>query len=148
MLKFITKSLTIISFIYPVNGFVPWNSGLSNYKPYNIPYIKANINPDIKVDIKADICPEYIEKYAQYLNNEQSEFIVKKITGILPQVDSVAGYVLHTNDVLINEILNNNMLDVETKKSLVLFFIKLTLGGDAMGSELLQWYHDLVQCLL
>ena len=89
-----------------------------------------------------------IQKYAKYLNIDQSEFLVKKITGVLPQVDSVAGYVLHTNDLLINKILNTSILDLETKKQLVLFFIKITQNGDNMGHELLQWYYDLVNCLL
>ena len=74
--------------------------------------------------------------------------LVKKITGVLPQVDSVAGYVLHTNDVLINKILNNPVLDLETKKHWVLFFIRITQNGDNMGHQLLQWYHDIVNCLL
>ena len=82
------------------------------------------------------------------MNVFQREFLVKKITGVLPQVDSVAGYVLHTNDVLINKILNNPILDLETKKHWVLFFIKITQNGDNMGSQLLQWYHDFVNCLL
>ena len=115
-------------------AFVPWSTGLSNLK---LPIHKTN-----------DICPEYIEKYAKYLNIEQSEFLVKKITGVLPQVDSVAGYVLHANDVLINKILNNPILNLETKKHWVLFFIRITQNGDNMGHELLQYYYDLVNCLL
>jgi hypothetical protein len=118
----------------PAQAFVPWGNGLPNLK--------------LPIHNTPDVCPEYIEKYAKYLNTEQSEFIVKKITGVLPQVDSVAGYVLHTNDVLINKILNNPMLDLETKKHWVLFFIKITQNGDNMGHQLLQYYHDLVNCLL
>lgn len=132
MLKFIFKILMIIS--TPAQAFVPWGNGLPNLK--------------LPIHNTPDVCPEYIEKYAKYLNTEQSEFLVKKITGVLPQVDSVAGYVLHTNDVLINKILNNPMLDLETKKHWVLFFIKITQNGDNMGHQLLQYYHDLVNCLL
>ena len=66
-------------------AFVPWSTGLSKIQ---LPLDKTN-----------DICPDYIQKYAKYLNIDQSEFLVKKITGVLPQVDSVAGYVLHTNDL-------------------------------------------------
>lgn len=118
----------------PAQAFLPWGNGLPNLK--------------LPIHNTPDVCPEYIEKYAKYLNTEQSEFLVKKITGVLPQVDSVAGYVLHTNDVLINKILNNPMLDLETKKHWVLFFIKITQNGDNMGHQLLQYYHDLVNCLL
>lgn len=132
MFKFLFKILMIIS--TPAQAFVPWGTGLPNLQ---LPIHKT-----------PDVCPEYIEKYAKYLNTQQSEFLVKKITGVLPQVDSVAGYVLHTNDVLINKILNNPMLDLETKKHWVLFFIKITQNGDNMGHQLLQWYHDIVNCLL
>lgn len=132
MLKFIFKILMIIS--TPAQAFLPWGNGLPNLK--------------LPIHNTPDVCPEYIEKYAKYLNTKQSEFLVKKITGVLPQVDSVAGYVLHTNDVLINKILNNPMLDLETKKHWVLFFIKITQNGDNMGHQLLQYYHDLVNCLL
>ena len=132
MLKFLTKFLIII--ITPTQAFVPWGNRLPNLQ---FPIHKTT-----------DICPEYIEKYAKYLNNEHSEFLVKKITGVLPQVDSIAGYVLHTNDVLINKILNNPILDLETKKRLVLFFIKITQNGDNIGHQLLQCYHDIVNCLL
>tara|TARA_B100000424_G_C22622462_1_gene345765 strand:- start:93 stop:491 length:399 start_codon:yes stop_codon:yes gene_type:complete len=132
MLKFFTKFLIIIS--TSTHAFIPWSNGLSN--------LKSPINKNI------EICPEYIEKYSKYLNTDQSEFLVKKITGILPQVDSIAGYVLHSNDVLINKILNNPMFDLETKKHWVLFFIRITQNGDNMGHQLLQWYYDLVNCLL
>jgi hypothetical protein len=118
----------------PAQAFLPWGNGLPNLK--------------LPIHNTPNVCPEYIEKYAKYLNTEQSEFLVKKITGVLPQVDSVAGYVLHTNDVLINKILNNPMLALETKKNWVLFFIKITQNGDNMGHQLLQYYHDLVNCLL
>jgi hypothetical protein len=132
MLKFLTKFLIIIS--TPAQAFVPWGNRLPNLQ--------------LLIHKTPDVCPEYIEKYAKYLNTEQSEFLVKKITGVLPKVDSVAGYVLHTNDVLINKILNNPMLDLETKKHWVIFFIRITQNGDNMGHQLLQWYHDIVNCLL
>ena len=83
MLKFIFKILMIIS--TPAQAFLHWGNGLPNLK--------------LPIHNTPNVCPEYIEKYAKYLNTEQSEFLVKKITGVLPQVDSVAGYVLHTNDV-------------------------------------------------
>lgn len=132
MFKFLFKILMIIS--TPAQAFVSWETRLPTLQ---LPIHKT-----------PDVCPEYIEKYAKYLNTQQSEFLVKKITGVLPQVDSVAGYVLHTNDVLINKILNNPMLDLETKKHWVLVFIRITQNGDNMGSQLLQWYHDFVNCLL
>ena len=93
-------------------------------------------------------CPEYLSKYSELFNEKQSEFIVKKIAGIFPKMDVISHYVLHTNDVLINTILNDNHLKMEIKKILVLFLINLTQTGDATGGHILQLYQDIVNCLL
>ena len=95
-----------------------------------------------------DICPSYLEKYTQFLNQEQGEFLVKKTAGVFPQMDSVSNFVLHTNDILINKVLNNNDLSSDIKKNLVLFLIHMTQNGDSTGSHILQFYNDLVNCLL
>ncbi len=93
-------------------------------------------------------CPEYLDKFTKLLDQEQSEIVVKGVTGFLTKVDGFGGYVLHSNDVLINCILNNDFLPLEQKKELILFFIKLSQYGDSTGSHILQMYHDLVSCLL
>ena len=95
-----------------------------------------------------NICPEYLEKFTNLLDQEKSEQLVKGVTGFLTKVDGFGAYVLHTNDVIINCILNNDLLPLEQKKSIILFFIKLSQHGDATGSHILQFYHDLVSCLL
>ena len=82
------------------------------------------------------------------LDQEQSEIVVKSVTGFLTKVDGFGGYVLHSNDVIINCILNNDLLPLEQKKDIILFFIKLSQYGDSTGSHILQFYHDLVSCLL
>ena len=56
--------------------------------------------------------------------------------------------ILHTNDVLINYVLNANYLNTDTKKSLALFLIHITQNGDSTGSNILKIYYDLVNCLL
>ena len=63
-------------------------------------------------------------------------------------MDVISHFVLHSNDILINYILNNNYVDLENKKKLALFLIKLTQVGDSTGSHILQIYYDLVNCLL
>lgn len=103
---------------------------------------------NIKMISEPPVCPEYLEKVTDLLDTEKSEAIVKGITGFLTKVDGFGGYVLHMNDVMINCILNNDHITMETKKSLVLFFIKMSQMGDSTGSHILQFYHDLVNCLL
>tara|TARA_B100000424_G_C22906590_1_gene482229 strand:- start:154 stop:579 length:426 start_codon:yes stop_codon:yes gene_type:complete len=111
---------------------------------------KSNHNRKLITNLKMnqDICPEYLDKFTNLLNEDQSHFIVKSISGFLTKVDSIGGYILHTNDVIINCILNNDILPLEEKKSIILFFIKFSQYGDSGGSHILQLYHDLVNCLL
>ena len=105
-------------------------------------------NKNINMNINHNICPEYLEKFTNLLDQEKSEQLVKGVTGFLTKVDGFGAYVLHTNDVIINCILNNDLLPLEQKKSIILFFIKMSQHGDATGSHILQFYHDLVSCLL
>ncbi len=123
----------------------------------NIPNTNTNTNTkSIKSIIKTNqgpymnhyICPEYLDKFTRLLDEDQSETIVKGITNFLPKVDGFGGYVLHTNDILINYILNNDIIPLERKKSIILFLIEFSQRGDSMGSHILQFYHDFVNCLL
>jgi hypothetical protein len=95
-----------------------------------------------------NICPEYLEKFTKFLDFEKSEAIVKGTTSFLTKVDGVGGYILHTNDIIINYLLNNSYLNMETKKSLILTLIQFSQMGDSTGHQILQLYHDLVSCLL
>lgn len=105
-------------------------------------------NKNINMNINHNICPEYLEKFTNLLNVKQSEQLVKGVTGFLTKVDGFGGYVLHSNDILINCILNNDILPLEKKKSIILFLIQVSQYGDSTGSHILQFYHDLVNCLL
>ena len=107
-----------------------------------------NYNSIYTCNMNNNICPEYLHKFTNLLDQEQSEIIVKGVTGFLTKVDGFGGYVLHTNDVLINCILNNNLIPLEQKKSIILFLIQVSQYGDSTGSHILQFYHDLVNCLL
>lgn len=95
-----------------------------------------------------NVCPEYLEKFTKFLDFEKSEAIVKATTSFLTKVDGVGGYILHTNDIIINYLLNNSYLNMETKKSLILTLIQYSQMGDSTGHQILQLYHDLVNCLL
>jgi hypothetical protein len=109
---------------------------------------KNNINSNKILNMNHDICPQYLDKFTKLLDQEQSDLVVKGVTGFLTKVDGFGGYVLHSNDIIINCILNNDLLPLEQKKDIILFFIKLSQYGDSSGSHILQFYHDLVNCLL
>ena len=133
------RNLLLLLFALQINSF-----GISNCNNIKI----VNNNKQKNIIMKYDICPIYLEKFTKFLDDSQGELIVKQISGVFPKMDVISHFVLHTNDVLINYILNNNYLDLENKKSLALFLIKMTQIGDSTGSHILQIYHDLVNCLL
>jgi len=95
-----------------------------------------------------NVCPEYLEKITNSFNIEKSEEIVKGTTSFLTKVDGIGGYILHTNDIIINTILNNDLIDMQTKKTMILKLIEFSQMGDATGHSILQVYYDLVNCLL
>ena len=148
MFKFLITSLLVFSAnCFTINSVKSCNNKIVNKNPnIYIPYIhRSSLN---KITMNHEICPSYLEKYTNLLNQDQSEIVVKKITGFLTSVDGFGGYVLHTNDVLINIILNNDYFPMERKKSIILFLIRVSQYGDSTGSHILQFYHDLVNCLL
>ena len=95
-----------------------------------------------------DVCPDYLTKFTNLFDTKQSEMIVKGTTSFLTKVDGIGGYILHTNDVIINFLLNNEVLNNDIKKGLILQLISLSQAGDATGHKILQFYYDLVSCLL
>lgn len=70
---------------------------------------------------------------------------VKMVSSILPKIDSIGGQILHANDVLIDNILNNDNIPHEIQKQIILCFIKFAQYGDEAGSVLLQMYYDFVK---
>ena len=79
---------------------------------------------------------------------EIGEAIVRSITAWLPNADSIGHIILHKNEELINVIFNSNFVPPEQKKFLILTIIDLARNGDNMGSQILTFYHDLVQHVL
>ena len=133
------KIFTIFLLLFNNNG--------NCYVINNIKNNKISNRKSVKI-LMLNNCPNYLNKYTHFLSKEQGEIIVKQISGLFPKMDIISHYVLHTNDVLINYVLNNNYINMETKKSLALFLIEITQKGDSTGSHILQIYHDLVNCLL
>ena len=145
MLKFLIKILTFTSFFNNASAFVqtvPLPLPLT-YTKYST--ISRNNNNVMVINQE---CPEYLSMYKNILNQQQNEYVIKQISSAFPHMDSISHYVLHTNDVLINYVLNNSHINTEIKKMLVLFLIEFTQFGDASGGVILQLYHDLVNCLL
>lgn len=135
------KIFTIFLFLFTCNNFS--NSYIVN----NLKTNKILNKKPLKL-LMINSCPDYLNKYTDFLSKEQSEIIIKQISGLFPKMDVISHYILHTNDILINYILNNNHINMEIKKSLVLFLIEMTQKGDSTGSHILEIYHDLVNCLL
>ena len=139
MVYFNIRNLLLLLFTLQINSFSTNNCN-------NIKIV--NNNKQNNIVMKYDMCPTYLEKFTKFLDDSQGELIVKQISGVFPKMDIISHFVLHTNDVLINYVLNNNYIDLESKKNLALFLIKMTQIGDSTGSHILQIYHDLVNCLL
>lgn len=137
MIKFFLSSLLVLFNINEINGF-----------SRTIPNIKQKIISKDNFQMSSNICPEYLNKFTSLLDEEKSEAIVKGTTSFLTKVDGVGGYILHTNDIIINFLLNNDLLSIDIKKKLILQLIEFSQAGDATGHQILQFYYDLVSCLL
>ena len=133
------RNFLLLLFTLQINSF-----SVSNCNNIKI----VNNNKQKNIVMKYDMCPSYLEKFTKFLDDSQGELIVKQISGVFPKMDIISHFVLHTNDVLINYVLNNNYIDLENKKQVALFLIKMTQLGDSTGSHILQIYYDLVNCLL
>ena len=142
MLKIITKALLLFNSFSVCVPYVM--SPVSIQKPM----LKNNNNELKQINMITNEANSLLCKCSTLLNYDQSEFLVKKLSSIFPQMDSISHFVLNTNSQLVTSVLENDYLKVETKKFLVLMIIQLTQMGDSTGSHILQFYHDLVQCLL
>tara|TARA_Y100000389_G_scaffold188646_1_gene211469 strand:- start:8181 stop:8486 length:306 start_codon:yes stop_codon:yes gene_type:complete len=74
--------------------------------------------------------------------------IVKSTSGMLPQADSIAHYILSTNKVIIDNLLDNDKIAMEYKKPIILFLIEFAQKGDHTGSHILSMYYDIVNHVL
>ena len=116
---------------------------LNNIEPIK-QFSDNNINKNYKFfsDIYDSIIPQ--EKRI-----EIGEKIVRESTALLPRADSIGHIVLHTNEKIINYLLDNcSFLDMEQKKQIILFLINTARNGDDMGSLILSVYHDIINHVL
>ena len=142
MLKFILKALLLF------NSFSVCEPYIMSPVTIQKPMLKNNNNEPKQISMLELDSDSLLCKCTNLLNHDQSELLVKKMSSIFPQMDSISHFVLHANSQLITGVLENDYLKVETKKFLVLMIIQFTQSGDSTGSHILQFYYDLVQCLL
>lgn len=142
MLKFILKALLLFNSLSVCDAYV--------IAPVIIqkPMLKNNNNELKQINMLELDSSSLLCKCSNLLNHEQSDFLVKKMSNIFPQMDSISHFVLNTNSQLVTSVLENEYLKVETKKFLVLMIIQFTQMGDSTGSHILDFYYDIVQCLL
>ena len=142
MLNFILKALLLF------NSFSVCEPYVMSPVTIQKPMLKNNNNEPKQISMLELDSDSLLCKCTNLLNHDQSELLVKKMSSIFPQMDSISHFVLHANSQLITGVLENEYLKVETKKFLVLMIIQFTQSGDSTGSHILQFYYDLVQCLL
>ena len=142
MLKFLLKVFLLFNSFSVCQPYVM--SGVTIQKPM----LKNNNNEPKQISMLELDSDSLLCKCTNLLNHDQSELLVKKMSSIFPQMDSISHFVLHANSQLITSVLENEYLKVETKKFLVLMIIQFTQSGDSSGSHILDFYYDLVQCLL
>ena len=82
------------------------------------------------------------------IKEKASKFIVKSLSDTLPQFDSISHIVLNTNSKIITDVLQNDWIDPQIKKYIILFTIKMTQEGDNMGGQILELYYNIVDKIL
>jgi len=74
--------------------------------------------------------------------------IIKESGTLLTNIDIIGEQSLELNQITINFLLDNNYLNSEISKSLILYLINIAQEGDKMGTVLLTLYHELIIKLL
>ena len=130
---------------------------INNSYSYNLPILYTNRpikivnnNNNIKLSLKDDLLINLDNLLDMEMKNNKQlgRIIVEQISSLLPKVDSIGHNILHANNEFINYILEHNLFDDATKKSIILASIRLAQYGDDAGSQILQLYYNIVdKCL-
>jgi hypothetical protein len=116
----------------------------------NRPIKIINNNNNIKLSLNDDLLINLDNLLDMEMKNNKQlgRIIVEQISSLLPKVDSIGHNILHANNEFINYILEHNLFDDATKKSIILASIRLAQYGDDAGSQILQLYYNMVdKCL-
>ena len=81
-------------------------------------------------------------------NVEFGQELAKKSAAILPKADVISYKILQFNSVLMTHVLENDYIDMEHKKQIMLMFTRFIQWGDNSGSRILEFYYDLINYLL
>jgi len=82
------------------------------------------------------------------IQEDYGKEIVLQISSLLPKFDTIGHDILRANHDFIQDVLATPYLEHESKKSIILFSIKLAQHGDDMGSYILQQYYNIVDACL
>ena len=86
--------------------------------------------------------------HIHHIHQETGKEIVLQVSSLLPKLDTVGHDILRANHDYIQNVLANDILSHEAKKTAILFSIKLAQYGDDMGSHILQQYYNIVNACL
>ncbi len=109
-------------------------------------YSNYNANKHNNICIK-NICNP-IDIADNILNAQQKEYVIRTITDFLPAADAIGSFILNSNEYLINNIFDTNILNEQSKKNLILKLISIAINGDNYGGQFLHFYYDLVDTFL
>lgn len=109
-------------------------------------YSNYNVNKHNNICIN-NICNP-IDIADNILNVQQKEYVIRTITDFLPSADAIGSFILNSNEYLINNIFDTNILNEQSKKNLILKLISIAINGDNYGGQFLHFYYDLVDTFL
>lgn len=126
-LRSFAYSTFLLLSLFQVQSFTP---NMPHLSPSFFPFL--NIREETIMEVKQEIGKE----------------AVLQLSSLLPKLDTVGHDILHANHDFIEDVLHNDMLNHEAKKTAILWSIKLAQYGDDMGSHVLQKYYDIVNACL
>ena len=110
-------SIFLLLSLFQVQSFTPNPSQIS---PSFFPFL--NIREDTIIEVKQEMGKE----------------AVLQLSSLLPKLDTVGHDILRANHDFIQDVLHNELLNHEAKKTAILWSIKLAQYGDDMGSHVIK----------
>lgn len=126
-LRYFVYSTFLLLSLFQVQSFTP---NPSQYTFSFFPFLEQN--QDTIIEVKQELGKE----------------AVLQLSSLLPKLDTVGHDILRANHDFIQDVLHNELLNHEAKKTAILWSIKLAQYGDDFGSKVLQEYYDIVNACL
>ncbi len=102
----------------------------------------------LTIATKNPICSSDSPFILNIIKNDINKVYIKKLSGLLPELDIISKKVLEWNSIYIDKILDSRIIPEEFKKPLILELINIVQNGDNAGSSFLEWYKELIDCFL